>query len=117
MKANILSFLFLFISILSFGENIIIKGRVVSKENDSPISYASVSVFNELKGTSTNIDGEFILKLNKEYYEKNIVISSIGYYDTLIPVSYLINGYSTINLRSKTYEGIAKAMAEQWGQL
>ena len=104
MKANILSFLFLFISILSFGENIIIKGRVVSKENDSPISYASVSVFNELKGTSTSINGEFKLELDKDYYEKDIVVSSIGYYDTIIPVNQLTDEFSLISLRSKTYE-------------
>lgn len=89
---------------LAFGQELTIKGKVVSQENSIPISYASVSVYNELKGISTNIDGEFILELNKDYYEKNIVISSIGYYDTIIPVNQLINRCSSVSLRSKTYE-------------
>jgi hypothetical protein len=58
--------------------NIEIKGRITDMETNEPIPFAHVFVEGTLIGTTTDLEGRFILLLN-ELSSKLIVVSAIGY--------------------------------------
>ena len=63
-----------------FAQGFSVKGSVIDKSNNAPLSYATVQIANENynTGTITNIDGGFSILVNKEgIYTINI--SCIGY--------------------------------------
>ena len=77
MKALFLS-LTLFISLGIIGQNGIIKGRVFEKINNESIPFANVYVEELEKGTTTNLDGDFIFnKLQPGIY--NITFTFVGF--------------------------------------
>ncbi|WGH75246.1 carboxypeptidase-like regulatory domain-containing protein [Tenacibaculum tangerinum] len=67
--------LLLLVSSISFSQ-IVIKGSVVSERNE-PLEGASVYFNNTTKGTITNAEGKFELKIKEGYY--TLVISFLGY--------------------------------------
>lgn len=67
--------LLLFLSSNLYSQNIIIKGRVVDSETFKPLIGANVSC--SKKNTITNIDGEFMIEVDKS--GDSIIFSYIGY--------------------------------------
>ena len=82
MKLSILLFICLsFISLYSQPQ--IMRGKVFDKINNHPLSFANIRVAETMLGTSSNVNGEFELKLNLGAYK--LIASYIGYYsDTVI---------------------------------
>lgn len=66
-------------------------GKIVDQKKEEPITYASVSVFNEPIGTITNTDGEFLLKLHPDYIQDTLVISSMGFKQQFMPAFQLLD--------------------------
>ena len=69
-------FLFLFVSILANAQSFTLSGTVID-DNKKPLAGASVFVKDIKKGTSTNFDGNFNIKLNKGTY--TVEVSFLGY--------------------------------------
>lgn len=63
-----------------FAQEFLVKGSVIDKSNNAPLSYATVQIANENYNTGaiTNIDGEFTIPVNKKGI-CTINISCIGY--------------------------------------
>ena len=109
MKKALLLTLFLFISNFIFSQEIAIQGEIKNCKNGEPISFAAISVYKELKGISSNDNGNFYLTLPADYLNKKLVISSIGFNDTIIDVNLLTGKKKLIKLVPKQYE-IAEAI-------
>jgi len=68
---------FLFLSSISFGRTI--QGVVFDSKTNRPISQAHIYIANIDKGTTTNSNGKFILKLSQISAFDSVYISHIGY--------------------------------------
>ncbi|GHS96487.1 SusC/RagA family TonB-linked outer membrane protein [Bacteroidia bacterium] len=77
--------LFIFISTVSFAQNIQVNGTIISEEDNEPVIGASVTVKgNTSVGTATDLDGHFTL--NVPQGSKTLVISYIGMKTQEVPV-------------------------------
>ncbi|HET54100.1 MAG TPA: carboxypeptidase-like regulatory domain-containing protein, partial [Ignavibacteria bacterium] len=65
-------------------------GKVLLKNTDEPISYASVTIMGKPIGTATNEQGEFTLNFPHEYINDSLHISSLGYKPYIDIVSEVI---------------------------
>ena len=52
------------ISMLSFGQEIIVRGTVIDKKNGDPIYFATVSVDKNKAATTTDFEGKYSLKVS-----------------------------------------------------
>lgn len=75
---------FIFLTSILIAQQFTIKGKIVDANLKSPLSFANIRVAETMLGTSSNVNGEFELKLKKGAYK--IVVSFIGYYSDTINV-------------------------------
>ena len=76
---------------------LVLKGKVVDKDTQLPLVFASVTIKESNVATITNIDGEFQIKIPETDKLKNLEISFLGYKNKVIPVSELKNnGFKNI---------------------
>jgi hypothetical protein len=76
---------------------LVLKGKVVDKDTQLPLVFASVTIKESNVATITNIDGEFQIKIPETDRSKNLEISFLGYKNKVIPVSELKNnGFKNI---------------------
>jgi hypothetical protein len=68
-----------------------LSGKILDRKKEFPISYASVSVFNQPIGTITNTDGEFLLKLHPKFINDTLVVSNMGYAQVFMPADRLLD--------------------------
>jgi hypothetical protein len=61
-----------------------IKGKIVDADLKSPLSFANIRVAETALGTSSNVNGEFELKLKQGTYK--LIASFIGYYSDTVNV-------------------------------
>ncbi len=97
-------FALLFIlSLLSFGAiaQVTISGKI-SDDNGKPVPFASVYVKGTTKGTSANIDGDYLLKLQPGQYE--ILYRAVGYKQISKAVDLEKNTALPITLTAEVYE-------------
>ncbi|MCG8412037.1 MAG: carboxypeptidase-like regulatory domain-containing protein [Bacteroidales bacterium] len=90
--------------VFSLAQDFAIEGIVINSENGTPVSYASVCLQNETKGISTNEKGAFRLILQTKDLKKQIVISAIGYYDTVFSISTLNKNAVNLKLKPRSYQ-------------
>lgn len=76
--------LLLLISTVIYAQEIVVKGKIIDKTSGENLSYANVVDKISGKGTSSNINGEFILKVPSS--DNIIVASYIGYISDTISV-------------------------------
>ena len=69
----------------------VIKGKLVDKSTNKPLIFSTVSLQGTNIATITNIDGEFTLKIDKKENGKKLNFSHLGYKNSSIPVSDLVN--------------------------
>lgn len=69
------------------GEYITIDGVIRDQKNRRKIEYANISIQGTNIGTVSNNDGEFSIKVLKSLMAKDIVISHLGYMNSLVPVN------------------------------
>lgn len=65
------------------------KGKIVDAETGTPLVFASVAVKESNVATVTNIDGEFIIKINDTQTAKNLEITFLGYKTKVVPLTDL----------------------------
>lgn len=76
---------FFFISVLSFGQSIHVKGKVMDVTNKEPIGYATVAAIGSTSAASTDDDGNFILKVDPNF--SKVRISYVGYESQDVSIS------------------------------
>lgn len=79
-----LFFSLFFLGFTCFSQNVDFEGKVLDANNKGPIPYVNISFLNTLTGTSTDEEGHFLIEISKEFLEKDVHISSLGYKDTII---------------------------------
>ncbi len=74
-----------------------IKGKVVDKETQNPLVFASVTLKETNIATITNIDGEFIIKIPEGETTKSLEFTFLGYKNKEISLSEMKNnGYKNV---------------------
>ena len=76
-------------------------GKIVDLTG-KPVVFANVFISGSGIGTVTNLDGEFIIKVPKNYLEKDLEISFLGFKNQKIPITNLKLLGNTINIQPST---------------
>ncbi|MBO6118268.1 MAG: TonB-dependent receptor [Bacteroidales bacterium] len=98
MKKLIFTVCLTLISVFASAQNGGVKGFVYNSSNGDPIMFANIIVENSTLGTSTDINGFFIInKIPKGAH--NLHIQSIGFADTVISID--ITAGKTINIKAE----------------
>jgi len=81
------------------GESFYISGLIVDDESLEPLPFATIALKNNGKGTITNNNGEFGLKITTELVADTLSISYLGYWDREIAVKQVIGNNFTISMK------------------
>ncbi|MDP2089428.1 MAG: TonB-dependent receptor [Flavobacteriaceae bacterium] len=95
MKSTILTFILGFVSILTYSQNVNIKGNVVDANTGNALPGVNIVVKNTSLGSTTDFDGNFTL--SNVAIGKTLVFSYIGY----LPKEILISNSNFINVTLK----------------
>jgi hypothetical protein len=77
-----------------------VKGRIVDSNTAEPVAIASIFIAGSSVGTVANMDGDFILKIPKEYRKDSVVISCMGYESLMIGLNQFNSEQNTVHLRA-----------------
>jgi hypothetical protein len=66
-------------------------GKIVDDKRENPIKYASVSLYNKPIGTISNTEGNFLLKIHPDFIRDTIVISCMGYAQSMMPAYKILD--------------------------
>ena len=99
-KAIEILILFSFFSNYLFAQNFSIEGKITDRRTKRPLPFANIQILETTLGTSSNVDGKYLLKLEKGNYK--LVASYIGYKsDTIslklnmdVPINFKLNRIS-----------------------
>ncbi len=81
------------------GQSVTLIGQVINAETNAPVPFAHLQIKGSAIGTSTNLEGNFDLKLRIRYLnDQRLVISSIGYSSLEIQLSPEMERNLTIRL-------------------
>lgn len=81
---------------------ITLKGRITDRKTGEVLPYANIGLYNKSMGTISNVDGEFILKLDRTHLQDTLAISYMGYENKMLPIKKF-RGRSVIKLDKKLY--------------
>lgn len=75
-----------------------ITGKITDEETRDPLPYAAIVLKNRGKGTVTNNNGEFGIKISQDMAEDTLSVSYLGYVNREIPVKEAVPGNLNISL-------------------
>ena len=106
MKTLLIFFLGFFpISIFAQEGNVAgtLKGKVMDM-NDNPIAYTNIGLEGTYFGTASNSEGEFELKIPDDFTSYRIFFSAVGYKNSMLVVSDLLEkDFNIIRLQEQSY--------------
>jgi hypothetical protein len=76
-----------------------ITGVIVDEETFEPLPFATIGLKNKGKGTVTNNNGEFGLKITRELFNDTLSVSYLGYVRNEIPISQVIADELSISMK------------------
>jgi len=74
-----------------------VTGVVKDKESGLPLSYTSIRIYETTNGTTTNYEGQFLLRLNEGIYK--LIFSYVGYKTDTLSINVPINQKIDVNLQ------------------
>jgi hypothetical protein len=77
----------------------VISGVVIDGESSDPLPYATIGLKNAGKGTVSNSNGEFGLKISPDNYSDTITVSYLGFFGREIPVKQSLGNNFRIAMR------------------
>ncbi|MCU0376961.1 MAG: carboxypeptidase-like regulatory domain-containing protein [Bacteroidales bacterium] len=83
---------------VSLPEWIIITGRITDAATSEPLPYATIGISHRGRGTVTNNNGDFILKISGECLNDTLSVSYVGYINRQIPVRSLPGNIMIISM-------------------
>ena len=98
MEKKLFLILFFAAPLFGFAQDITISAKVVDKETDEPLGYASVGLKSIAIGTISNEQGEFDFHMPAGYRNEVMVISMLGYKNFEAPVWSLTGGPQVIKM-------------------
>lgn len=75
-----------------------ISGIITDFESGEPLPFATIGIMSTGRGTVTNNNGEFGLKISPESLNDSLSVSYLGYYNRKIPVRQTIDNYFNIRM-------------------
>lgn len=75
-----------------------IGGKIIDAETSEPLPYATIGISHRGKGTVTNFNGDFILRISEENLDDTLSVSYVGYVNRLLPVRSLPGNVMTITM-------------------
>ena len=89
---------------VSLGNAQVYKGVLITEQKGVPVEYANVGIIGKNVGTTSNMYGQFELKIPTEYLRDSIRFSMIGYKPITLLVSDFINrNNDTLLMKEKIY--------------
>jgi hypothetical protein len=76
-----------------------ISGLIVDEETNEPLPFATIGLKNKGKGTVTNSNGEFGLKIFPDYINDTLSVSYLGYLSSELPVKQAFTESLTISMK------------------
>ncbi|WP_299990462.1 carboxypeptidase-like regulatory domain-containing protein [uncultured Pontibacter sp.] len=99
----LITFFFLFMASISYGQGLQIKGTVKNAAQQEAIPYVNIGIKKKNLGTASRPDGSFTLKLQAENQNDTLTFSAIGYNELSLPISTILSGgLTTFELSEKT---------------
>ncbi len=68
---------------------VVLHGKVIDNQSGEEIPFASIQIVNTALGTASDDKGEFILKIDPEFYDDTLKVSCIGYSNTMFAIQAL----------------------------
>jgi len=75
-----------------------IGGKIIDAETSEPLPYATIGISHRGKGTVTNFNGDFVLRISEENLDDTLSVSYVGYVNRLLPVRSLPGNVMTITM-------------------
>ncbi|MDX1627815.1 MAG: carboxypeptidase-like regulatory domain-containing protein [Fulvivirga sp.] len=110
---NILIIIIFLAPSVMMGQNITISGKVLDKEDGSPLVFASIGIKGKPIGTVSNSLGEFDFHIPAKYKNELLVISMLGYENLQTPISNLINRDTIIFKLNKVVQLLDEVVIEE----
>ena len=79
-------------------KEVFISGKIIDGENAEPLSFATIGILHSGKGTITNNNGIFILRLPAEFIDDTVTVSYVGYLNRILPVKSLYDNDQVIKM-------------------
>ena len=76
-----------------------ISGNITDEETGEPLPYATIVLKNRGKGTVSNNNGEYGLRIGQEMFDDTLSVSYLGYINSEIPVAEAATGNMNILLK------------------
>ncbi len=92
--------LYLGSSSLCFSQDVLL-GQIIDDKSTQPLPYANVKIKSKLRGTVSNLDGQFTLNISEEDVRDTLVISYIGYSTISIAIQDALITKSNFTVRLK----------------
>lgn len=70
---------------------VILYGKVIDNESGKEIPFASIQIINSAYGTACDDHGDFLLKIDPQYFKDSIKVSCIGYTNAILAIQDLID--------------------------
>ena len=100
MKRYLSILISLFTTII-FAQSKIAKGFILNEATKQPIPYVNISILKSQVGTSSDDDGSYSLEISEADLKNGIILTSMGYQDSILPVSQFVD-QKTILLKPNT---------------
>ncbi len=84
------------ISCVHAQQMIVVSGTLIDSETEEPLVFATVSIKNESIRTVSNSLGKFDFHIPRQYIDRMLVISMLGYENREVPVRQLVNSDSIL---------------------
>ncbi|TDT37936.1 carboxypeptidase-like protein [Maribacter spongiicola] len=94
---------FLLMMGLSHAQEVLVEGYVYDNKTKMAVPYANISFLKTLKGTSSDEDGYFYIDVPKDYLERDVHVSALGFKDTIMPAR-VIKEKKKIYMQEETFE-------------
>jgi hypothetical protein len=76
-----------------------ITGKIIDNETSEPLPFATIALKNKGKGTVTNNNGNFGLKITSDFFKDTLSVSFLGYLGREIPVKKAFGNNLTISMK------------------
>ncbi|SDG69784.1 carboxypeptidase-like regulatory domain-containing protein [Winogradskyella thalassocola] len=94
MKHNIcILILIQLLNFQSFLQDIVMTGTILDSESNNPIEFVNIGVLHKNKGTISNLNGKFSLRVSKEFKNDSLTFitiksTNVSYNQKAIVISY-----------------------------
>jgi CarboxypepD_reg-like domain len=76
-----------------------ITGKIIDGETSEPLPFATITLLNKGKGTVTNNNGNFGMKITSDFIDDTLSVSYLGYMGRKIPVKKAFGNNLTISMK------------------